>query len=593
MKKIYLLLSSFLVVGALSAQNYAATNPNPIKKSKPSTAKAGSLLFSNTNINFTTSGIASTEFGANPVGMRLTNTADDFSVPVGGGWTIDSVYAEGFTNSTTTPDSIRTIIYSDNAGVPGTIISNQMVVNPDLVAASIIPIKLPNSVSLTGGKYWLSIVGSYTLGDTISTTRWNWSTGPTVKSDEFHLQDPANQFGGFSWAAASVLGLSDRSAYFDIFGVVDSSGCGSIDVNDLTIDSTSKTTASVTISSQPTGNWLVEYGVSGFTLGTGTNILVPPFSTTDTNFTISGLTAGTVYDLYIKDSCGVGVSGLNVGPFVYKTIVSAPFTESFNSLVLPAAWSSFSTTGELWSFTPISIGHSAPTDHTTGTGGFAAVDDSETPSSTDVTLETELIDVSSLTTAELSFWLYSDAEDFSGVLVAGDNNATITVDFYDGANWNANIFTNTGNTFSSGTTVGWQQFFVNLGSYTITGPVAFRFIVDEDHSGGFDDDISLDDISVLEARPVGLFENTNSDLAFEVYPNPAKGIVNIAFNAKNIGGKVQVQILDITGKIVLENNFTAGKMINKKLNVSNLSSGMYFVRTIQNSQMQTKKLLID
>jgi hypothetical protein len=192
----------------------------------------------------------------------------------------------------------------------------------------------------------------------------------------------------------------------------------------------------------------------------------------------------------------------------------------------------------------------------------------------------------------LGFWLYSDAEDFSGVAVPGDNNATITVDFYDGANWNVGVFTNTGNTFSSGTTVGWQQFYVNLGSYAITGPVAFKFIVDEDHSGGFDDDISLDDITVFEARPVGIDDNNSSAYSFELYPNPASDDINVVFNAENVNGSIQIEVLDIRGVMVIQKNLKAGKMINETIDVNSLSKGVYFVRSTHQNQIQTKKMII-
>jgi hypothetical protein len=593
MKKVYFLISNLLLIGSLSAQSFMATDLNPVKKVQQQNLKSGVLLFSNTNIARATSGITSTDFGANAAGMQLTNAADDFLVPLGGGWTLDSLYAEGFTNSLTTPDSIRTIIYADNAGVPGAIISNQIIVNPDLVAAAIIPIKFPAPVSLTGGKYWISVIGKYTTG-VGANTRWNWATGPTVKSDEFQLQDPAGQYGGIAWTSATVFGLADRSAYFDIFGTVDSSGCGIFDVNDLTIDSTSATSVTITISSQPTINWVVEYGTLGFPVfGPGTIINIPPFSGPDTTFIISGLTVGTVYDLYIRDSCRAGFVVISVGPYQFKTIASAPYTESFDLPRLPAAWRNFSSNAELWQFAYVSIGHSAPSDHTSGNGYFAAVDDSETPAiGFDVTLETEKIDVSGLTTAELGFWLYSDAEDFSGVSVPGDNNATITVDFYDGANWNVGVFTNTGNTFSSGTTVGWQQFYVNLGSYAITGPIAFKFIVDEDHSGGFDDDISLDDITVFEARPVGIDDNNSSAYSFELYPNPASDDINVVFNAENVNGSIQIEVLDIRGVMVIQKNLKAGKMINETIDVNSLSKGVYFVRSTHQNQIQTKKMII-
>ncbi len=48
-------------------------------------------------------------------------------------------------------------------------------------------------------------------------------------------------------------------------------------------------------------NWDVEYGLSGFALGTGTSD-----ATTVTNYTASGLAQGTDYDFYVRANCGSG-----------------------------------------------------------------------------------------------------------------------------------------------------------------------------------------------------------------------------------------------------------------------------------------------
>ncbi len=68
-----------------------------------------------------------------------------------------------------------------------------------------------------------------------------------------------------------------------------------------------------TLSWTPAGtetDFTYEYGITGFTLGTGTS-----GSVTGNSASISGLTAGTVYDFYVQANCGVdGDSGF-AGPF--------------------------------------------------------------------------------------------------------------------------------------------------------------------------------------------------------------------------------------------------------------------------------------
>ncbi len=64
-----------------------------------------------------------------------------------------------------------------------------------------------------------------------------------------------------------------------------------------------------------TSSWDLEYGLSGFTLGSGTQI-----STTTPSYTVSGLTPGTDYDFYVRDSCGVGHVSSWAGPDAFTTL---------------------------------------------------------------------------------------------------------------------------------------------------------------------------------------------------------------------------------------------------------------------------------
>ena len=60
-------------------------------------------------------------------------------------------------------------------------------------------------------------------------------------------------------------------------------------------------------------SWEVQYGVSGFALGTGTTANV-----TTNQYTINGLNAETSYDVYVKSICGDD-EGIWVGPYTFET----------------------------------------------------------------------------------------------------------------------------------------------------------------------------------------------------------------------------------------------------------------------------------
>src|SRR5690606_12526691 len=72
---------------------------------------------------------------------------------------------------------------------------------------------------------------------------------------------------------------------------------------------TGVTPATASLSWSGTGNFIVEYGLSGFTQGTGTEVPVSGTSTT-----LSPLTEGQAYQAYIVKDCGGGIKSAPVGP---------------------------------------------------------------------------------------------------------------------------------------------------------------------------------------------------------------------------------------------------------------------------------------
>jgi hypothetical protein len=79
-------------------------------------------------------------------------------------------------------------------------------------------------------------------------------------------------------------------------------------VTDIALDSTvpqSSTTLALTWHSNGASSYQLEYGTSGFTLGTGTLV-----DLSTTNAVISGLTPLGVYDVYIRSICGAGDTGV-------------------------------------------------------------------------------------------------------------------------------------------------------------------------------------------------------------------------------------------------------------------------------------------
>ncbi len=81
-------------------------------------------------------------------------------------------------------------------------------------------------------------------------------------------------------------------------------------------------------------NFNIEYGATGFTQGSGTIVAVA----TDTFKIITGLTANTIYDWYVQDSCGAGDISSWIGANTFSSAYVPIYTEDFTSY-LPTDWS--------------------------------------------------------------------------------------------------------------------------------------------------------------------------------------------------------------------------------------------------------------
>ena len=77
----------------------------------------------------------------------------------------------------------------------------------------------------------------------------------------------------------------------------------------------------------------------------------------------------------------------------------------------------------------------------------------------------------------------------------------------------------------------------------------------------------------------------NIDINAFTYPNPARSIVNVT--NKN-SGKSTIQLMDRNSRILQEVHTSS---TNTKLNVSNLSSGLYIIKIITDNKVQVHKFI--
>jgi hypothetical protein len=187
----------------------------PTYSPNPSSIKpfAQTLLYSQTDTS-QTNGILCRR---NDPGTTFdTEGAEDFTVPNGSAWAIDSVIAFGFYNATA-PATTKTIVtfYADNSGTPGSVIYTETINDGDLNGDGTLEPALSQPVVLSAGTYWLS-VRIWT-----SAVPWYWyRITEEIGSNPFLWRNPG---GGYnvctSWQTLnSCLAIADSSVQFELYG---------------------------------------------------------------------------------------------------------------------------------------------------------------------------------------------------------------------------------------------------------------------------------------------------------------------------------------------------------------------------------------
>lgn len=115
----------------------------------------------------------------------------------------------------------------------------------------------------------------------------------------------------------------------------------------ILVDNLTNSSADITWAvSDSADTYNIEYGVAGFTLGTGTLT-----NTTDLFLNLTGLLQNTSYQFYIQSDCGGGEMSNFAGPFSFTTLLSCPaptnvMITDVNSTFVDLSWdASFAAIG--------------------------------------------------------------------------------------------------------------------------------------------------------------------------------------------------------------------------------------------------------
>lgn len=264
-------------------------------------------------------------------------------------------------------------------------------------------------------------------------------------------------------------------------------------------------------------SWNVEVVTQGSDpSGTPTDVVTGlPYSKT-------GLQPNTTYEYYVQADCGTDGVSRWAGPYTFTTaceVVMAPYTETFEDMTTPECWSVLNSTNQAaWNFNTGVLGVN---DHTTsGLTNYAWVDGANNEAGEEAVLTSPMIDISALTIPSLDFYTYSYNDADTAV-------NEITVEFYDGTNWNTLL------TQTSLLGDNWHRFVFDLSTYTISGDVQFRFKVTGSNAGNTSNHpVLFDDIMVDEMPNACL---APEEVMFSNYQLDAVDVTWLDFNDPQIG----------------------------------------------------------
>lgn len=345
--------------------------------------------------------------------------------------------------------------------------------------------------------------------------------------------------------------------YFDIDDVVVSAIPACVPPSGITASGITQQTADILCTS-PSSSFQVQYGLSGFALGSGT--ITPTISGTST--TLQGLSASSVYQYYVRTDCGGSNYSEWYGPYNFATlcaVVSAfPFTQGFDTATIPNCWTNEAVSGTAnWTFVTAN-GNSTITPRT----GPRMAEFRTTTIGNKTKLVTPPMDLTLITNPQLQFY-------YANVNWAGDIDQ-LRVFYKTSA---ASPWVQIGSDYV-GENTEWASVTLALPNPSATYYIAFEA------TSNWARGLNLDDITVS-----GTLSNDDFKAnSLKVYPNPTKDWLNISFDAL----VSKVEIYNLLGQKVLEANFNSN---DASVDMSALNAGTYTAKVYSDELVKTVKVI--
>ncbi len=120
----------------------------------------------------------------------------------------------------------------------------------------------------------------------------------------------------------------------------------------------------------------------------------------------------------------------------------------------------------------------------------------------------------------------------------------------------------------------------------LSNSYAYFFMID-----GFSNSKGDFSIGIKSVTHVGVSEFVSNIRSLSIYPNPVTDELNINYNFFN-AENVEFQLLDLTGRVLLNNSDSNIKNGIKTINVKNLKSGMYLLRLSSVNGNCSRKIMV-
>ena len=269
------------------------------------------------------------------------------------------------------------------------------------------------------------------------------------------------------------------------------------------------------------------------------------------------------YRAYAINENGTGLGGISEFTTTCTTLNTFPYTEDFeNSGQMPNCWSEEFVLGDNnnWTFTA-GIGEGTfPEAHS---GSYNALFRDSDLEDDKVMLIMPVMDLSSLTSARLSFWhaqisLFSYIDELKVLYKTSASSSWTEIATYSMAE------------------LEWTYKAVSLPNISEEYYIAFEGNALNGRG------ICIDDVTVELSNDVDDIESNN----VYIFPNPSKGVFTISSSKVNISF---IEITNITGQVIYHKT----DFLNEIVDLSSHADGVYFMKIVKENITTTQKIIIE